>query len=360
MPHFKCYNKYPECVSLELITNPPEINDTQEEFDVYLKLQFNPQSEKIHQGKITFGLKSGLLALAVDNCQVSWVNQELDNLGELKKYSDQSVAWQFSSNLPDTILTTSWQYVKIATIKLNQKPYTVSATFDVEQADIYFEEIEGLWKHDITPNKHGILTVKLAEYLLKSKIKPYLCRCDLTTESNPETLGEQTSPQENNPDYLLKLIEQVYNAQTDNFLGLATIAAVNPKTELVGANLMGCDLKGIDLTGANLTMVNLRGANLTDTDLSEVLLSYAKLSGADLSGAYLGDVNLNKANLNRASLALANLSGADLTGASLKEANLTNTNLSGAKLTGARFGNNPGISEEFKAILTQRGAIFED
>lgn len=359
MPKFKCYNKYPQCLNLELITNPPEINDTHKEFDVYLNLKFDQQSENIHQGKIIFGLKSGLLSLVVENCEISWLNQELDNLSESQKHP-QKAAWQFSSYLPDTILNNSWQSVKIATVKINQKPYRITATFTVDYSDIYLQQIEGLWKHDITPNKHGILTVKLVEYLLEYKIKPCVSKGDLTTETNQETLSENNLPQHNNPDYLSKLIDQVYQAETDDFLALATIAAVNPKTELVGANLMGCDLQGIDLTGANLTMANLRGANLTDTDLSEVLLSYAKLSGADLSGAYLGSANLNKANLNRASLALANLSGADLEGASLKEANLTNTNLSGAKLTGAQFGNNPGISEELKRNLTQRGAIFED
>jgi len=49
-----------------------------------------------------------------------------------------------------------------------------------------------------------------------------------------------------------------------------------------------------------------------------------------------------------------------LSGANLLEVNLTNANFSGANVESARFGNNPGLAEEVKVNLQQRGGIFEE
>jgi uncharacterized protein YjbI with pentapeptide repeats len=84
------------------------------------------------------------------------------------------------------------------------------------------------------------------------------------------------------------------------------------------------------------------------------------LSGADLSGADLSDADLSGADLSGANLSDADLSGADLSDADLSGADLSGANLSSANLEKTRFGNNPGIDEDAKRDLKQRGAIFKD
>ena len=161
-------------------------------------------------------------------------------------------------------------------------------------------------------------------------------------------------------------------------------------TNLANANLENADLDCADLRGADLRRANLRGTslndamiddkwltvwkivnhlsvdtNLSDTNLSDTNLSSANLFGANLSSANLSSANLFGANLSSANLSSANLFGANLSsanlfGANLFGANLFGANLSDAKVENARFGNNPGITEDAKRELKQRGAVFED
>lgn len=49
----------------------------------------------------------------------------------------------------------------------------------------------------------------------------------------------------------------------------------------------------------------------------------------------------------------------NLQGANLQGANLQGANLQGATFKNSKFGNNPGLSEEMRAILIKKGAIFE-
>ena len=58
-------------------------------------------------------------------------------------------------------------------------------------------------------------------------------------------------------------------------------------------------------------------------------------------------------NLRHADLIGANLKDLDLRGMDLTDADLTD-----ADVTGTLFGNNPGLTEEVKRDLQQRGAIF--
>jgi hypothetical protein len=135
-------------------------------------------------------------------------------------------------------------------------------------------------------------------------------------------------------------IQQILEAETNDFVELARIAGLDIATDFAGA-----DLSGVDLSGADL-----RGANLSETDLS----------GADFSFA-----NLSEANFSRAHLHESNLIGADLSGADLQEANLIGANLSEADFTSTVvdstiFGDNRGLTEEDKADLRARGAIFRN
>lgn len=107
----------------------------------------------------------------------------------------------------------------------------------------------------------------------------------------------------NSPQETQRSIQQILEAETNDFMKLARIAGLDIATDFANA-----DLSDVDLSGANL-----RGANLSETDLSR-----AKLIGA-------------------------NLSEADFTNAVV---NLT------------IFGDNHGLTPEDKANLLARGAIF--
>ncbi|MBD2140352.1 pentapeptide repeat-containing protein [Anabaena sp. FACHB-1250] len=187
----------------------------------------------------------------------------------------------------------------------------------------------------------------------------------------------------------------VWKIVNQSFLGRDLIGADLSSANLSSANLRRANLKRADLSGADLTRADLSGANLIEANLSGADLTRADLSGANLIEANLSGANLRRANLSGADLIEANLSGADLIGADLIEANLSGADLIGANLSGAdlieanliganlrfanligadltgtalvfanvenaHFGSNPGIYEDAKRELKQRGAIFED
>ncbi len=117
------------------------------------------------------------------------------------------------------------------------------------------------------------------------------------------------------------LVEQVIDAQTDDFFEVAKIFNLNPLTDFAGADLQGTDLSNKNLQGANFKKTNFSSANLSHTDLRGADLSYADLSGADLRNA--------------------DLRGADL---------------SYARVENAMFRNNQGIYERLRLSLIERGA----
>ena len=133
--------------------------------------------------------------------------------------------------------------------------------------------------------------------------------------------------------------------------------------DLGGAYLINADLFSADLSEANLKRAfvlsaELKKAYLLGADLGEADFSRANLNGAYLSGAYLFGANLFSANLSETYLNGANLSGANLNGADLSGAYLNGASLEKASVLGATFGDNEGISEEIKADLIYRGALF--
>ncbi|MDJ0553857.1 MAG: pentapeptide repeat-containing protein [Microcoleaceae cyanobacterium MO_207.B10] len=252
--------------------------------------------------------------------------------------------------------------------------------------------IEGLWPHNISPNRLAVLERKLILWLRSQKFNS-----DLTPQ-----LGQYKSPEELQALILSAvgagcdfsefrmIIKSVVEANTEDLLELAKIAGLDPTQDFAGAKLLGVNLCGVDLSGANLRGAYLRGADLSDADLSEANLGQVNLGGADLSGALLSNADLTEADLHCVSLALANLSGANLSDANLSNANLSNANLSDANLSDANLSNadlrqaglaltnlkganflntkvenarlwhDAGLSEETKEDLISRGAVFED
>jgi len=209
----------------------------------------------------------------------------------------------------------------------------VDVSLTIGKSELLITEVEGLWRHDLRPNKQAILHRKIALFLLENYLPSPLISLQMDSSLTEET----NSPASTDTSGLLNIIQKIIHAESNDFFELCKIADLNPRLDFAGANLRGTTLRGLDLNGANWSRVNLRGAELTDVDFSQGNLQGAKLSGADLSGAYLSNANLKNTDFHRASLALANLSGANLQGANLQEANLSQANFNDCDLEGAKF-----------------------
>jgi hypothetical protein len=356
------YNLYPDCLSLQVEASPTR-SDSQR-FDLYLTVHCNEQWKSLLDGRIKFALKGGELKLSLENLEIDLINSDLSELFQITTtISATHPTWRFSPKLGELILKGDIDRVKLGVLTIRDRPHSLAATFAISKADISLIDAENLWRHDITPNKHGVLERAIALLLLENRFTPYLSWTQLGSQDyNDWTTLLKERQATLAPELLFQikqLIDRIYEAKTDNFLELIELAQLNPLEDLTGGNFLAVNLSGIELSGANLFRTNFRGAVLTDVDLSEANLSHAKLSGADLSGAYLGNANLSHADFSRASLALANLIGSDLTSANLQEANLSNTNFSGATVLQAKFSDNPGLEEEVKLSLKEGGAAID-
>lgn len=252
--------------------------------------------------------------------------------------------------------------------------------------------VEGLWPHNLSPNRLAVLERKLILWLQKQPLPADIHEMALHYKSHEDLqlLTQKAASQGCHFSDLQTTVQAIISAKTDDFLELAEIAGLNPLEDFAEARLLGANLRGLDLSGAKLTNAYLRGADLSDIDLTNADLKNVNLGGADLSGALLSDADLTGADLHRVSLALANLSGSNLTNANLEDANLSNCNLSDANLSGAclknadlyraglaltnlagvdftganvkeaRLWHDAGISETVKADLIKRGAIFDE
>jgi uncharacterized protein YjbI with pentapeptide repeats len=373
------FNQYPECCRLELEAIPVDSDNPEAgEFDLYLSIDFNQQWESVLGGRIEFGLKGGELRLKLHDCLMSEVTLQQNESFTLRLNSENptdilnitcsenwqgNLSWILEIASGNHILHGLLNKIKLGTLKITDKPCYLEASFAVAKQDVRLTDAEGLWRHDLSPNKQAILSRKLSLFLRETRLQPYLSSIVLGNIDRAELnllKDRETKPNATTEAKLQELIEIISEATTDNFLELAKIAGINLLEDFAGSNLLGTNLSGIELSGANLHGVNLRGADLTDADLSEANLSGAKLSGADLSGAYLENADLSQSDCHRASFALANLISADLSEANLISANLSNANLSAAKVDKTIFGNNPGIAEEIKLNLHERGAIFQE
>jgi uncharacterized protein YjbI with pentapeptide repeats len=353
------HNLYPHCLSLEL--NLSAIDQGQ--FNLYVNLNFHEHWQSLLNGRIKFGLKGGRLTLKLDHAAIALAPPQFGEAFTITTQANpQQVHWQLALSTSQSVFKGSLEEINLGTVTITQEPVNLRGIFAVFLADISLTDAEGLWRHDISPNKHGILERKLAQFLWQTKLTPYLSWVQWGEEKTKSSTEWSEIPDKSGSGQdlaqLQYLINTVYLAKTNDFRELAQLAQLNPLTDLAGGNLLGAELSGVGLGGANLYHVNLRGADLTDADLSEANLKQAKLSGADLSGAYLGNATLTQANLHKASLALANLIRADLRGANLQEVNLSQANLSGARVEGAKFGDNPGMTTVLAESLRERGAEF--
>ena len=362
MQLLKSQNLFPDLLSMALEAVPiPSNSANSNQYDLYLSLNFNQQRLPLLDGRIKIGLKGGQLKLNLKNSQLDEINSQLDDYFEIiTPASETELTWIFTLKKPISVLVDSLQRVKLGTIKVITQSPILQATWNVFPADVTLIDAEDLWRHDLSPNKHGVLERTIIFFLCKNQLSSSLSRIQLGF-SNLEKEGigeEENKPKIDFPaqDELKQIIQQIYTANTDEMAELVQLAKLDLKTDLAGANLLATNLSGLELNGVNLQQANLRGADLTDVDLSEANLSDVNLSGADLSGAYLENADLKNADLYRSSLALANLIGANLSNANLQEANLSNANLSRSMVTGAKFGKNSGLSEAMKLSLQQGGA----
>lgn len=345
-------SKSHQSVNLQLVT----ASQKGQHLDLYLTMQLGEKSESLLQGRVVYGLKGGKLRLELQQAKLTIIpNMSSPPLQFLSEASDSILIWELLNRKPYTHYQETWPNIKLGDLEILKQNYQVGASFWVSPVHISLITIEGLWKHNITPNKHGVLDRKLALFLYHNRLAGGLGKTLLP--------GGAISPSEtlDRSEALAKLeatIDMIYQAPTDKLPELLSMAELNPQIDLAGGNWLGANLNSMQLSGVNLSQTQLRGADLTDADLSESDLSYARLGGADLSGAYLSNANLQGANLQRASLALANLSGANLQGANLRETNLSNSNLSGAQVVGAVFAENIGLSENQKQQLKKQGATF--
>lgn len=332
------HNQYCDCLSINVELIP--VNDTPNQFQICLSLGFNPQEQTILNGKVEFALRVVRLYLNLDN--VRFIEAQEIKSPLIKKVDDplsRLPYWEIRHLIDSKFLEGHLDNIILGTVEIQATPYTLTATLKSKLAHIYLTQIEGLWRHDITPNKHAVLERKLAKFIWETNLKPCVSETIFSSEEIRNTSKEQVQ-EDSLLQELKDILQLIYQTPKDDFCDLATIAELNPLVDFAGGDLTGANLSGLKLSSADFKYVNLRGADLTDVDLSEANISYAKLNGADLSGAYLEGANLRFSNLQSASLALANLIGADLTGANLIKANLTKTSLAQALVEGTIFGDN--------------------
>lgn len=333
-PLLKLENHCPECVSMDLKMIPLD----NQQFELRLNVSLAQPEISILTGKIRLGLRALILGLNLQDVSLVEV-KDLDS-SSIKRVDNpfsRLPHWEIRHLPGQKFLQDDLTDVALGVVKVtNALDFRLAVTLTCKPAHVNLSNIEGLWRHDITPNKHGILERKLAKFIYQTRLNPFVSEAIFATidrEFNDNGEMSTSALHQNLKDTL----QLVYQANENNFVKLADIAQLNLLTDFAGADLTGANLSGLKLSSANLKYANLRGADLTDIDLSEANLSYSHLNGADLTGAYLEGANLRYCNLQSASLALANVMGADLSYANLIKTNLTNTSLSQATVEGAVF-----------------------
>jgi hypothetical protein len=350
------FDRYPDSVSLTL---EPVTTDSRE-FELYLTLHLQPRNLPLLGGHLSWELKGGILTVTAENCPIAPLSNRSPEVATEWTETPVGYRWRLAFPNSRTARGGSTERVKIGTGEIKNEPYHLTGRFSVTPADISLVETAGLWRPDLSPNKHAILERLLSFFLFDTGFDPFLSQVSLGSSGVEldTVLIEPSRGVEERLERLKTSIEAIVSAETDRLLELARAIGLDPLTDLAGGSLLGAELSGIALGGANLHHVNLRGANLTDADLGEAIATRAGFKGADLSGALLANADLSYADFYRSSLALANLIGANLEGANLIEANVSQANFSGANVTGARFGDNAGMTDGLRESLIDRGAVF--
>jgi len=109
-------------------------------------------------------------------------------------------------------------------------------------------------------------------------------------------MNEQISPQE-----LQEMIQQVAEAETENFAELAQLAGLDLKRDFAEADLSRTDLSGADLSSADLS-----SADLSSADLSKSNLVQANFKGADLRYANINKAKVFSADFNNTKIIFLN------------------------------------------------------
>ncbi len=338
-------------------------------FDVYVALSANDHWQDLASGKVQVAIAQATLTISVTDAwftpaktlpaseseplQLAGAENIFDSAGR------QSSASFTISSASDALLKGQTQMIPVGQIHSYNLSWSMVAIAKTSAQHTCITGAEGLWRHDITPNKHGIIERRLALSLHDSLLSPHLCRIQLCCSCSGSLPAVESDFSALDETDLRDIIQAVLDAPTSNLLELSKRARLVVETDLSRISLRGASLSGLDLSGVDLSYSNLRGADLTDAELSEANISRAKLGGADLSGADLGSADLSYCDLHRASLALANLGGANLSHANLQDANLSQTNLNGVQVHQAKFSPQAGLSEDLKASLEERGAVFQ-
>jgi hypothetical protein len=352
-------NPYPEWVELNL---KGTFDPSEKTCSLSLGLNYQEQWRSLLGGRVKLALKAGIFKFKLSSGEFIPFSEERDNISVVTKNNTQEFCWQLLPPLGKSFLDQVHQDIPLGNIILNDQPCYLTGTWEIRPADLSITNAENLWRHDLSPNKHGILERVLARFLVQNYFTPQVSRVqyaiaddlpqhDPVTPKVPEASAEKLGELQN-------IIDQIYQADTQNLAELAQIAGLNLKKDLAGGNFLGAVLSGVELNRANLSYLNFRGAILTDADLSEANLRNANFSGADLSGAYLESADLQYTDFHKASLALVNLIGSNLSHANLTQTNITNANLSSATLTQTLFGDNAGMTDTLKENFQQRGAKF--
>ncbi len=353
-------NPYPDCVFLNLNGTPDSSNSA---IALSLTLTCQEQWKSLLAGRIKFGIRAGWFRLKIEGGEFVPQNLTDSDPYELISIHAQECCWKFAAPSGQSLLTLTSQEFPLGSLNLQETPCYLKGRLEINVADLALTDAEGLWRHDLTPIKYGILERVLARFLVQQYLQP-ISTIQLAIGDSPlqetQLLTRSPEPDSERLAELHNLIETIYQAKTQNLAELAQIAKLNLKTDLAGGNFLGANLNGAELNNANLAHTNFRGAILTDADLSESNLSGANFSGADLSGAYLESANLRYADFHKGSLALTNLISTDLSHANLCHTTVTNANFSGATVAQAIFSQNTGITEELQQSLESRGAKFFD
>lgn len=373
------HNPFPDCLCLELEATPLQPQEMAKEWELFVSLTFNEQWQNLLGGRIKLGIKGGRLDLSLEQGQFSRDGGQLAGKVllsrplDLPQHSERSlqitpqwengqrVSWQFGAdkNHPqDHTFVGLIPKISLGTVTVTGENPVIVARFQVSAADLTISDAEGLWRHDLTPNKHAILERAIAHYLHKYRING-----DLSWSifgPHPLEKPDNTAAEQQALERLEVLLGAISNHNSDRLEDLAAITELDLKQDFAGGNFLGINGEELNINEGNLERANFRGATLTDADLSEANLTMANLGGVDLSGAYLEGATLTRAYLHNGSLALANLIGADLTEADLTGVNLSQCNLSRTTVTNTIFQNNVGLTPELATALKNRGAKVID
>lgn len=210
--------------------NPKE---TVRQIHLSLTLLFNEQWEKLHGGRIKFGLKGGILRLTLTNGQIpikdrglaselpmnitrqrtNKHSQTLNNKlkgaisNELKlsleagidqkeiqareetfevtlcqvtiKGADDNPAWVFEEKAGEYVLKGSLKEEYLGVMSLLDSNWKIDAKFEVLLKDVFITDGEGIWIQNLTSSQRKILDIALAKLLMKHKFVPYLSKQEI-------------------------------------------------------------------------------------------------------------------------------------------------------------------------------------